>query len=428
MAITQTYNLDLVPNNVPLIVHCSQYDKTSRLLVFNMFADGEAYEVPANSTVTIRGTKMDNTGFEYSCSYAGTQVTAVLEEQMTIFAGKVNCEIRITQGVQILGTANFILEVEPTSLADDVVISETDLPLLEEAEQNAIRAEQASAQAQALIPASGTTGQFLQKTATGTQWANAGALPSGGSSNQVLMKNSSTNYDASWKTIYQIPTGGTTGQALTKSSSSNYATTWRTLVPSGGTTGQALIKNSSTAYDSSWRDIFPSGGTDGQFLQKTSSGTAWADASGGVPAGGAAGQTLVKQSSTDGDATWQNLESGNVTYDNESSDLTATNVKAAIDEVATMAGGLNWPVQSWPGDLNNITETGGYTCTANTQHVPTGGGNYTIVLHFNGTYANTPTNSRSVQLAFINSATSAIFWRVRQGSSGWGNWRSVAGS
>jgi hypothetical protein len=49
-------------------------------------------------------------------------------------------------------------------------------------------------------------------------------IPTGGTQNQVLLKNSSTNYDTTW--VNYIPTGGTSGQFLVKSGSTNYATAW----------------------------------------------------------------------------------------------------------------------------------------------------------------------------------------------------------
>ena len=38
--ITQTHNLNLIPGSVPPVVNVTQYDKTARTLVFNLW-DGE---------------------------------------------------------------------------------------------------------------------------------------------------------------------------------------------------------------------------------------------------------------------------------------------------------------------------------------------------------------------------------------------------
>jgi hypothetical protein len=80
-------------------------------------------------------------------------------------------------------------------------------------------------------------------------------LPVGGTVNQVLAKNSSTNFDAGWQTASNtLPTGGTTNQVLSKNSATNYDVSWKTDVgtPVGGASGQVLTKNTSADYDFSW--------------------------------------------------------------------------------------------------------------------------------------------------------------------------------
>jgi hypothetical protein len=52
-------------------------------------------------------------------------------------------------------------------------------------------------------------------------------LPTGGTVNQALIKNSSTNFDASWKTTPGIlPTGGAATQVLSKVDSTDFNTSW----------------------------------------------------------------------------------------------------------------------------------------------------------------------------------------------------------
>ena len=129
---SQTINLDLIPKGVPPILHVSQYDKGQTWL-FNILFNGTAYTIPQDCAATIQGTKKDGTGFQYACTYSGNVVTATETQQMTIFGGDVNAEIVITKGDDLIGTLNFIIRVEPAALSEDTVISETQLPLLEEA-------------------------------------------------------------------------------------------------------------------------------------------------------------------------------------------------------------------------------------------------------------------------------------------------------
>jgi len=54
-------------------------------------------------------------------------------------------------------------------------------------------------------------------------------------------------------TVQPLPSGGTTGQVLAKNSVTNFDASWNSSgMPTGGTVNQILKKNSSTDYDTSW--------------------------------------------------------------------------------------------------------------------------------------------------------------------------------
>lgn len=74
-----------------------------------------------------------------------------------------------------------------------------------------------------------------------------GALPTGGTTGQVLAKQSGTDGDAIWVPARQVPNGGTTGQVLSKTSGTDQDLSWATIlqVTSGGTTGHVLTKQAS---------------------------------------------------------------------------------------------------------------------------------------------------------------------------------------
>ena len=134
----QTFNLDLIPDGIPPIVHVSQYDK-GQLWKFNIILNNTLFTIPENSSVTVQGTKKDGTGFQYACTYSGSQVVVKEEQQMTIFYGDVKAEIVIVNGDDLIGTLNFIIRIEPAPLNDETLISETMLPLIEEAAEIAER-------------------------------------------------------------------------------------------------------------------------------------------------------------------------------------------------------------------------------------------------------------------------------------------------
>lgn len=215
--ITQRYNLNLIPDKVPVIVNCSQYDALSRTIEMVIYDGSTVYEIPSGTSASVRGTKQDNTGFEYPCTIDGSKVSFSIKDQMTIFAGKVPCEIRLSKDGGIIGTCNFLLNVEETPLDPDVTISETDLPLLERAEQNAARAEAAADEAEAILSSAvksvnnvlpDTNGNvdvdavYSVNNVTPDSSGNVDvvALPTGGTADQVLVKQSSTDGDADWET------------------------------------------------------------------------------------------------------------------------------------------------------------------------------------------------------------------------------------
>lgn len=147
--ITQTHDLNLIPGSVPPVVNVTQYDKTARTLVFNLWDGETSFSVPSGAAVTIRGTKPDGNGFEYTATASGSTVSMDLQQQMATCAGSVRCEVRIASGTQILGTADFILEVKPSALNESTPLSETELPLIEDQAKKYMNAAASSASAAA---------------------------------------------------------------------------------------------------------------------------------------------------------------------------------------------------------------------------------------------------------------------------------------
>ena len=134
MAQIITEMLDVSPGGIPPIIHLSQYDKLTRTIVFNLIDDTGTYYISSGAIATVRGTKPDKTGFEYEGIISGNTVTVNVQDQMTVCAGRIPCEIRISGfDGSVLGTANFLLDIEPAALLDNTTISETELPLIEQA-------------------------------------------------------------------------------------------------------------------------------------------------------------------------------------------------------------------------------------------------------------------------------------------------------
>lgn len=131
---TQNTNLSVIPSGVRPVVPCSQYDNHLQAVRFKLYKEGTPFTIPSGAAVLINGHKPDNTAFSYAATaISGNTATFSVTQQMTAVAGDVLCELRVRTEGEIIGTLNFILRVEPAPLQDDTVLSETEIPLIEQA-------------------------------------------------------------------------------------------------------------------------------------------------------------------------------------------------------------------------------------------------------------------------------------------------------
>lgn len=138
--ITQSFNLNVIPESSPVIVHCDQYDTGEGRLVISLFDDSVAYTPEVGATAVIQGTKPDGHGFMYSATISGNVVTADLTQQMSACAGHVRCQVVITETDGRTGTFVFILAVQRSALPDDSDLSESDIAVIEQAVEDAQQA------------------------------------------------------------------------------------------------------------------------------------------------------------------------------------------------------------------------------------------------------------------------------------------------
>lgn len=125
-------DLDITPGGVPQIVKLSQYDKTMPQLAINLYNGSQSFTIPTGCTAYIEGTKADKTGFQYTCTISSNVISADITEQMTAFAGRVACEVVLRKSGERKGSANFFLDIEPAALSDDTIVSDSDLPILQQ--------------------------------------------------------------------------------------------------------------------------------------------------------------------------------------------------------------------------------------------------------------------------------------------------------
>lgn len=129
--IIQNFDLNLIPDSAPVVVHCDQYDHGTGRLVIHLHDGVTDYE-PTGSAI-IQGIKPDMHGFAYDATLSGNTVTADLTEQMTAVDGAVQCQIVVTETTGRTGTFVFTLSVQRSALPDDTSLSDSDYQLIEDA-------------------------------------------------------------------------------------------------------------------------------------------------------------------------------------------------------------------------------------------------------------------------------------------------------
>lgn len=163
--ITQTFDLNLIPDQDPVIVHVDQYDTGTGRFIVNLFDGDVPYSV--NGHAVIQGTKPDGKGFVYSATIDGNTVTANITDQMTPVAGDVRAQIVVTESTGRTGTFVFIMRVQPSALPDDTSLSESDLSLIEEGVEAAQRSIQAAESAEASAEAADDSAEDAEAWAVG---------------------------------------------------------------------------------------------------------------------------------------------------------------------------------------------------------------------------------------------------------------------
>lgn len=135
----QQINLNLVPSGVPPVVYASQYD-IGRTFRINLFDGNDAYTVPDGAVITLIGTKTDMHSFAYSSEdddpkvkVDGSSITVTTTEQMCAMPGVALCEISVRKSTTlIIGSLNFILQVEKAIVPEDGFLNASDLNAFEE--------------------------------------------------------------------------------------------------------------------------------------------------------------------------------------------------------------------------------------------------------------------------------------------------------
>ena len=122
-------NVDVCPGqvSVPAIYHVSQGDKGTRIIL-GLVNNSANYTIPDGTTATIRGHRADGTLFtEITADVETTEVKFNLTEDMSAVPGRAECEAVLVSGsANVIGTANFIIDVEKSPASIGSVFPATD--------------------------------------------------------------------------------------------------------------------------------------------------------------------------------------------------------------------------------------------------------------------------------------------------------------
>lgn len=191
MITARKYKLSLEPNQTgKVVIHVSQYDSSAIKLIFELYSGNSLFQKPAGASAKVRMTKPDRKAIDNDVTYNndGT-VEFLLSEQMTAVSGITRGKITIldSSGGQ-LGTAAFLMDVDPSGISDNAVVSESDLPDIKEIYNKATTIEQNAAAA-----ATSAKEAADRKEAATISEKNAEKFAAAASESQAAARQSETN-------------------------------------------------------------------------------------------------------------------------------------------------------------------------------------------------------------------------------------------
>ena len=113
-------NLNLIPGEIFPVCHASQYD-VGRQIRINLFDGPSVFTLSGIETLVLDVKKPDTCVVTVEVTNTSSDyVIITTTQQMTACPGQNMCEIKITNGSTVIGTLNFIMEVEEDPLNNGV--------------------------------------------------------------------------------------------------------------------------------------------------------------------------------------------------------------------------------------------------------------------------------------------------------------------
>lgn len=131
--LTTNINLEMSGDTKRYLVSAKQGDKATRFIVARLLNNGEPYTIPAGARVVINIAKPDGKHVYNTCSYSGSDVTVELTNQALAASGTAYCdiEIRTSDDSQVITSASFTMEIEPSQRNENAILSANEFTDLE---------------------------------------------------------------------------------------------------------------------------------------------------------------------------------------------------------------------------------------------------------------------------------------------------------
>ena len=247
--------LNLIPDGVMPVLKLNQYDKGMTVMC-EVWDGSSAYSVPSNAGAIVQGTKPDKTGYQYSCTMSGGNVYFTVADQMTVIAGRHEAEITIVIGSIQVGTINFVVDVEPAALRDDTIISETTLPLIEEATQAAAEIAKdiptvLEAAETAKTKASEAATSATAAASSATKAANSATAAAKSETNAKTSEDNAKTSETNAKASETAAAGSASDAAASASDAADSATAAAGSASDASDSADAAASSASDALDSS---------------------------------------------------------------------------------------------------------------------------------------------------------------------------------
>ncbi len=131
--LTTNINLEMSGDTKRYLVSAKQGDKATRFIIARLLNNGEPYTIPTGARAVINIAKPDGKHVYNTCTFSGSDVTVELTNQALAASGTAYCdiEIRTSDNSQVITSASFTMEIEPSQRNDNAILSANEFTELE---------------------------------------------------------------------------------------------------------------------------------------------------------------------------------------------------------------------------------------------------------------------------------------------------------